>query len=71
MTPGVAVVTVSVTVRPDGSDAATAEVDYALVGLSPEGNAANRAFADGFVAMIEDWRRLIHLYFGAPLTAFA
>lgn len=71
VTPSLAVVTIAVTVRADGRDAASAEVAYDLVGLSPEGNAANRAFADGFVAMIEDWRRLIHLYFGAPLTAFA
>lgn len=73
VTPGVAVVTVTVTVtvRANGSDAATAEVGYELVGLSPEGNAANRAFADGFVVLIEDWRRMIHLYFGEPLTALA
>jgi hypothetical protein len=71
VTPGLAVVTVAVTVRANGTDASIAEVGYELVGLSAEGNVANRAFADGFVAMIEDWRRMIHLYFGEALTALA
>jgi hypothetical protein len=67
LTPGLRSVLLTVRCRPEGAGSRV-DVDYRVVALSEEGETENRAFAAGFVAMIEGWRRLVLDHLG-PATA--
>lgn len=63
VTPGFSAVALSVTCLPAGPAACRVEVEFVLTGLSDAGNAAQRAYAEGFAARIDGWRDLILSFF--------
>ena len=60
MTPGSRSVLLEIRCAPVAADETRVSVRYTLTGLTEAGNAKIRAFVgDAYVAMIEEWRRLI------------
>ena len=59
ITPGSRSVLVEIRCTAAGPNQAEVEVHYSLTGHNEAGNAAVRAFAAAFPAMIEEWRALI------------